>query len=417
MEPIVLVKVIGFLGLGILCLVSAIFSWQTRRLLVAVFGEKPRAAQLSQRGYYLPLPEQAPPVVAPPGRSSARALGPTVEPAPALAPAPAVEPAAVEPGATSAPTASPDPSESFQPPSIAPAELPARRAMRPPPLAREEPEPRGEHAPETTRKAGAAPSSRKRPAVTAPGDLATLALDLDASDQAQADPAPEQRVSVTRLPSRRQASAASTTHPSVAPPASAAPALPSQPGITASGLGSRPDGRRETEGPRPAPHPQPTRRRTIVGINPPSAPPPASARPLPTVTPPPARAVQPSQTGETSASAAPIVSASGDTTGGAAIVARSGLLLLSLGDDFESDDEATIVRDRPSAEELGLTPAAQRAPRVRATYSTLASMTAVVPPSARLAPDVKVVEADPPGDPDQRATLTPGDTPARVAVP
>jgi hypothetical protein len=135
------------------------------------------------------------------------------------------------------------------------------------------------------------------------------------------------------------------------------------------------------------------------------------------VTPPPARAVQPSQTGETSASAAPIVSASGDTTGGAAIVARSGLLLLSLGDDFESDDEATIVRDRPSAEELGLTPAAQRAPRVRATYSTLASMTAVVPPSARLAPDVKVVEADPPGDPDQRATLTPGDTPARVAVP
>jgi len=121
MDLIVLVKVIGFLGLGILCLVSAISSWRTRRLLVAVFGEKPRAAQLSQRGYYLPLPEQAPPVVAPPGISGAQALGPTVEPA------------AVEPAATSAPTASAGPSEAFQPPSLAPAELPARPAIRPAP--------------------------------------------------------------------------------------------------------------------------------------------------------------------------------------------------------------------------------------------------------------------------------------------
>jgi hypothetical protein len=46
MDPIVLVKVIGFLGLAIVGLVSAYASWQTRRLLITVFGERPRAAQL-----------------------------------------------------------------------------------------------------------------------------------------------------------------------------------------------------------------------------------------------------------------------------------------------------------------------------------------------------------------------------------
>ena len=339
MEPAVRVEVIGFVALAIVCLVSAYASWQTRRLIITVFGENPQAARLT-----------------------------------------------------------------------------ARVAMRPPPLTREEPEPRAEPAVETTRKPGAAPSSRKRPAVTAPADLATLALDLDTSDQAQADPAPEWHVPIPRLPSSRQASAASTTHASIAPPASAALALPSQPGITASGLGSRPDGRRETEGARLAPHPLPTRKRTILGINPPSAPPPVAARPLPTVTPPPARAVHPSQTGETSGTVARIASANGDTIGGAAMVARPGFLPLLLDGDFVLDEEATTILDRPSPGALGLAPAAQGTPRVRATYSTLASMTAVVPPSARPAPEVKVVGADPPGDDDQRATPTPGDTPAPVAV-
>ncbi len=380
MEPAVHVEVIGFVALTIVGLVSAYASWQTRRLLITVFGENPGAARLTERGYFLRVAEQAPL-----GSSGAQAIPP------APVPAPAVEPAE----------------------DAAPA---ARLAVRPPPLAREEPAPPAEPAVETTRKPGAAPSSRKRPAVTAPADLATLALDLDTSDQAQADPAPERRAPVTRLPSRRQASAASTTHPSVAPPASAAPPLPPQPGITASGLGSRPDGRRETEGARSVPHPLPTRKPTIPGINPLSVAPAGSARPLPTVTPPPARAVPPLQPGETSATAARIARASGDTTGGAAMVARPGLLLLSLDGDFDLEEEATTVIDRPSPEDLGLVPGTQGRPRVRTTYSTLASMTAVVPPSARPAPEVKVVEADPSGDPDQRATPTPGDTPAQGAV-
>lgn len=403
MEPAVRVEVIGFVVLAIGCLVSAYASWQTRRLLITVFGESPRAARLTERGYFLRAAEQAPL-----GSSSARPLAPAPVPAPA-----------VEPTEDAAPFASKRAREITQP-SLAPDERApepaARLAIRPPPLTREAPESTADRTVETTRKPGAAPSSRKRPTVTAPADLATLALDLDTSDQAQADPAPEWHVPIPRLPSSRRGSAASTTHASIAPPASAAPALPSQPGITASGLGSRPDGRRETEGARLAPHPLPTRKRTILGINPPSAAPPVSARPLPTVTSPPARAIQPSQTGETSAAVARIASASGDTTGGAAIVARPGRLLLSLGDDFDLDEEATKILDRPSPEALGLAPGALGAPRVRAMYSTLASMTAVVPPSARPAPEVKVVDADPPGEDAQRATLTPGDTPAQVAV-
>ena len=50
---------------------------------------------------------------------------------------------------------------SFKPSSLAPVEPAARPAVRPPPLAREEPELRGEPAPETTRKPGAAPSSQR----------------------------------------------------------------------------------------------------------------------------------------------------------------------------------------------------------------------------------------------------------------
>jgi len=231
MEPTVLVEMIGITALGILCLVSAISSWQTRRFLITVFGENPRAAQLSQRGYYLRLPEQAPPVVAPPGSSGAapgssgaRALAPTVQPA-AVEPAPAVEPAAVEP----APATSPGPRESFKP-SLAPAEQSARPAIRPPPLAREEPEP----APETKPKPGTAPSPRKRPAVTASTDLATLAArGLDKADQAQADQVPERRIPIEGPPHKpphfvRKATILGDLPPSVAPPPMARPdSLPS----------------------------------------------------------------------------------------------------------------------------------------------------------------------------------------------
>jgi hypothetical protein len=398
MEPIVLVKVIGFLGLGILCLVSAISSWQTRRLLVAVFGKKPRAAQLSQRGYYLPLPEQARPVVAPMGSSGARALGPTVEPAAALAPARAVEPAAVEPaaiepGATSAPTGSADPSESSQPPSLAPAELPARPAIRPPPLAREEPEPRREHAPETTRKPGAAPSSRKRPAVTAPTDLAALVLELDHADQAQAVQAPERRVASERPPA-----------------ASTAQAL-AEPSIRAAGLGERP---RETRSEFPPPHKPPhlVRKATMVGIQPPSVPPPpmvapASARSLPAATPPPVRAfyASPPALAATVVAARRRVSANGgDNADRAAPLAPPRSLPLATADDFDSDDETTKVMDLPTAEALGL-----ERPRARGRATTLVSATAGVPSSARREPDVKVIGADTPSKP--------GETTAPVVAP
>jgi hypothetical protein len=393
MEPIVLAKVLGFVGLAIVCLVSAISSWQTRRLLMTVFGEKPRAAQLSQRGYYLPLPEQAPPVVAPLDSSGARALGPTAEPAPALTPAPAVESAAVEPGATSVPIASPGPSESFKPPSLAPAELPARPAMRPPPIAGEEPELRGEHAAETTRKPGAAPSSRKRPAVTAPADLAALARELDHADQAQAVPASERHVPIERPP------AASTAHASA------------EPGLRAAGLGERP---RETRSEFPPPHkpPQLVRNTTIVGIQPPSvaSPPivaPVSARPLPAVTPPPVRAFYSSQPAlaATVAGAARSVSANGgDNADRAAPLAPRRSLPLATADDFDSDDEATKVMDLPTAEELAL-----GKPRARGRATTLVSATAGIPSSARREPDVQVVGAETPSKP--------GDTTAPVVAP
>jgi hypothetical protein len=384
------VKVIGFLGLVIVCLVSAISSWQTRRLLMTVFGEKPRAAQLSQRGYYLPLPEQAPPVVAPLGSSGAQALGPTVELAAALAPAPAVEPAAIEPDAAPTPTAGAGPSESFQPPSLAPAELPARPAIRPAPLAREEPEaePRREHAPETTRKPGAAPSSRKRPAVTAPADLAALVLELDHADQAQADQAPERRVAIER------------------PPAASTAKASTEPGILAAGLGQRP---RETRSEFPPPHKPPhlVRKATIVGIQPPSvaSPPivaPASARSLPAVTPPPVRAfyASPPAPAATVVAARRSVSANGgDNADRAAPLAPPRSLPLATADDFDSDDEATKVMDLPTAEALGL-----EKPRARGRATTLVSATAGVPSSARREPDVKVVGADTPSKPDDKPT-------------
>jgi hypothetical protein len=393
MEPIVLAKVLGFVGLAIVCLVSAISSWQTRRLLMTVFGEKPRAAQLSQRGYYLPLPEQAPPVVAPLDSSGARALGPTAEPEPALAPAPAVEPDAVEPGATSAPTASSGPSESFKPASLAPAALAARPVMRPPPLAREEPEPRGVHAPETTRKPGAAPSSRKRPAVTAPADLAALARELDHADQAQAVPVSERHIAIERPPA-----------------ASTARAL-AEPGHLATGLGERP---RETRSEFPPPHKPPhfVRRTTMVGIQPPSgnSPPivaPVSARPVPAVTPPPVRAfyTSPPALAATVAVAARSVSANGgDHAEGAAPLAPRRSFPLATAEDFDSDEEATRVMDLPTAEELGI-----EKPRARCRATTLVSATAGVPSSAPPASDVKVIGAE--------TASKPGETTAPVMAP
>jgi hypothetical protein len=414
MEPSVLVKVIGFIGLAIVCLVSAYASWQTRRLMIVVFGENPRPAQLSQRGYYLRLPEQAPPVVTPPGNSGARALGPTAAPEPALAPAlavepaavepaavepaavepAAVEPAAVEPAATSAPTASAGPSESFKPPSLAPAELPARPAMRPPPLAREEPGPRVEHAPETTRKPGAAPSSRKRPAVTAPADLAALARELDHADQAQAVPASERPVAIERPP------AASPAH-----------AL-AEPGLLAAGLGERP---RETRSEFPPPHKPPhvVRKTTMVGIQPPSgtSPPlvaPVSARPLPAVTPPPVRAFYssppPALAAAVTAAARRVSANGGDNAEGAAPLAPPRSFPLATADDFDSDEEATRVMDLPTAEDL-----APEKPRARGRATTLVSATAGVPSSARPAPDVQVIGANTPSKP--------GETTAPVVVP
>ena len=374
MDPIVLVKGIGFIGLAIVCLVSAYASWQTRRLLIVVFGENPRAAQFRQRGYYLPLPEQAPPVVAPPGNSGARALGPTAEPEWALAPAPVVEPGILAAGLEERPRAT--------------------RSEFPPPLAREEePEPRGEHAPETTRKPGAAPSSRKRPAVTAPADLAALARELDHADQGQAVQAPERRVAIERPP------ATSSTHASV------------EPGILAAGLEERP---RATRSEFPPPHKPPhfVRKTTMVGIQPPSvaSPPivaPVSARPLPAVTPPPVRAfyASPSALAATVATAARRVSANGgDNAEGAAPLAPPRSFPLAIADDFDSDDEATKVMDLPTAEALGL-----EKPRARGRATTLVSATAGVPSSARPPPDVQVIGPDMPSKP--------GETTAPVVAP
>jgi hypothetical protein len=319
MDPTVLVEVIGVIALGILCLVSAISSWQTRRHLMTVFGENPRPAQLSSRGYYLWLPEQAPPAAAPPGSSGARALAPAVEPA-------------VEPGATSTPAPSP----------------------------REEPELRGEHAPETTRKPGAAPSSRKHPAVPASTDLATLARDLDNADQAQADQAPERRVPIEGPPHKpphfvRKATLLGNLEPSVVPPPMIAP---------------------------------------------------VSARPLPAVTPPPVRAVPSSQSAlaATVAVTARIVSANGgDNAEGAATVARPDSLPTAAPDDFDDENEATRVLDLPTAEELALD---KQLTHGRA--KTLVSASAGVPSSARREPDVKVIGADTPSKP--------GDTSAPVVV-
>ena len=423
MDPTVVGAVIGFTVLAVVCGFSAISSWQTRQLMLAVFGENPGRAQLGQRGWYvrppdLP-PQPAPPAVPPPaasGSSRAGTPGTSPEPAPSSSRAGALAPA--EDGASGGKRTR----EPFKPPSLAPppnyaeqarrpapdaedvestpgnsgtpapAAPAARATVRPPALSREAPELcRG--APDTTRKPGAAPISRERPAVTTRPDLATLARDLDVADQAQADQALEPtRIPTMRPPPRnQQAPVASVVHVAVAPPASA-PVWAPAPGIIAAGLGERPDGRREARSERPPPHkpPQPARKPTLLGIPPPTTvrPPmtaaPISPRPLPAVVPPPPRAPEPSSP-STGGTLAPVALSPSD-------------------DDLDSEDEATRVGPRPSPEALGLAPDAQGALPRRRIYATLASMPSAVPVSGRRAPTVRVIEAAATDDDEQRAS-------------
>ena len=407
-----------------------------------------------------------------PGSTGARALASGVEPAPGSFSGPA-HPPADEPmsGGSGpperkitdvgiaagthlplAPLAAKPARESFKPPSLAsppnyaeqarrpapdaeelestsgnpgtppPSALAARQTVRPPALPPVEPE-LHHGAPETTRKPGAAPISRERPAVTPRTDLATLARDLDAADHAQADQAPEPRVATTRPPpSSQQAPAASVTHAAVAPPASAPPWAP-KPGIIAAGIGERPQGRHEARSERPPPHksPQPARKPTLLGIRPPAtvrpqaAPPPVSARaagvapsaaarpvstrPLPVVVSLPPRAPEPPlrTTGESLASVALSASPSDD--------------------DFDFEDEETRVGPRPSPGALDSAAGAQDAAPRRRIYATLASTPSIVPTNGRPTPAVSVIEAAAVDEDEQRATLKPGDATALAATP
>ena len=371
---------VAFGVLVFLCSIAIIFSWQTRRIMIAAFGENPARAQLGARGWYVrpadPPRELAPPAAPSSSRPGARVAAP--EPAPGLTPL------------TTKPARA-----SFKPPSLAPlpnyaGELELHHG-----------------APETTRKPGAAPISRERPAVTPRPDLATLARDLDAADRAQADQAPEPRTPTTRPPpSSQRAPAASVTHAALAPPASA-PAWAPQPGIVAAGLGERPQGRHEARSERPPPHkpPQAARKPTLLGIPPPATvrPPPAlrpvSTRPLPVVVPPAPRAPEPPPRSP------------GDALAPIALGASSPE------DDFDFDDEATRVGPRPAPGALGSAVGAQDAAPRRRIYATLASMPSIVPGNGRPTPPVSVVEATAVDDDEQRATLKPGDATAPAATP
>ena len=76
---------VGFAVLASLCSIAVIFSWQTRQLMIAVFGEKPARAQLGERGWYARPPdppgEPAPPAA--PGSSRPNARVAAAEPTPA----------------------------------------------------------------------------------------------------------------------------------------------------------------------------------------------------------------------------------------------------------------------------------------------------------------------------------------------
>lgn len=467
MEPIVLG--IGFTALMVVCAVSAISSWQTRRLMIAVFGANPRAAQLGQRGYYTRPPNwppdagpsttpAAPPApgapAAPPsapagssgarpvaaaepvaGSSSARVLPPTDEPAPgpaapgtsdarALPPADEPMPGSSGPpkryiidgriaAGTHGPPAAPLDGgnltrEPFRPPSLTPMPDYAADARRPAPDADDvDSTPGDKGAPDTTRKPGSAPRSRERPAVTPQPDLAALRRDLDAADRAQADLEPQPRVPTTRpQPTSQQAPPASRTHASIAPPGSA-PALPPGPGIVAAGLGERPIDPRTQRGREPAPHapPKPVRRPTLLGITPPGSAPP----PPVSVRPLPAVAPPPPR------SPAPSQPAS-------VAEASPAVALPSASGDFDDEDEVTRMGPRPSPAELAVAgapasvaegaPAPAPAP-ARRIHATLASMPSVRP-RARAAPEVNVVVAPSGDDDDQRPTQEPAATTAPV---
>ena len=435
METTVLVGVIGFTVLALLCGFSMIESWRTRRIVEAVFGGHPGRAQLGQRVVYLremprappdPPPPAEPPAPAGPGSARAGAAGTFTGPTPGSTRAGGLAPAE-EGGSAARPAREP-----FKPPSLAPppnyaeqARRPApdaedsmsghtaapsapatRQTVRPPALPPGEPE-LHHGAPERTRKPGAAPISRERPAVTPRPDLATLARDLDAADRAQADQAPEPHTPTARPPPTSQrAPAASVPYAAVAPPASA-PAWAPQPGIVAAGLGERPQGRHEARSERPPPHkpPQAARRATLLGIPAPATvrPPPdlrpVSTRPLPVVVPPAPRAPepQPRSTGD--------------------VVAPIALGASSPDDDFDFDDEATRVGPRPAPGALGPAAGAQDAAPRRRIYATLASMPSIVPGNGRPTPPVSVVEATAVDDDEQRATLKPGDATAPAATP
>ena len=422
METTVLVGVIGFTVLALLCGFSMIESWRTRRIVEAVFGGDPGRAQPSQGVVYLRETPRAPPDTAPPGAPPAPAVPGTAR---AGAARTSTDPAPGAPGSTRAGGLAPAEEggsaarrarEPFKPPSLAPppnyaeqARRPApdaeevgstsgntgtpspsapatRQTVRPPALPPGEPE-LHHGAPETTRKPGAAPISRERPAVTPRLDLATLARDLDAADQAPADQVPEARDPTTRPP----------------PSSQQAPAA----GIVAAGLGERPQGRHEARSERPPPHrpPQPARKPTLLGIPPPAtarplaAPPPVSARLLPAVAPPPPRPPEPPprSTGE---SLAPVALGASPRD-----------------DDFDFEDEATRVGPRPAPGGVGSAAGAQEAPPRRRIYATLASMPSIVPANRRPPSAVSVIEAAAFDDDEQRATLKPGDATAPAATP
>jgi hypothetical protein len=459
--------VLGFavlVGLGTLSLVT---SWQTRRLMLAVFGENPGPAQLGSRGYYVrppglppepgpsptptaprtpPAPATppsssrpgalAPAVEPPPASSGARALAPPVEPLPGSSHPPSVRPAAGRPArepfklpplaplseyAEQARGPAPDaeepdstPGKAFQdpalppPPAAAPAAPSPRRAVHPPPIQREEPElPKGDAPPDTWRKPGSEPSSRERPAVTAPVDRAKLVRDLDESDQAQSQQAPELRpVPTTRLPPSGQAPAASGAQVAVAPPASGsaqrpltgrekrsaappphAPPVKSTRPSMLGGLAGAPVERPTSDPARAAREHASARRAPPVPAPAPAGAPLVPARQLPPLTPPPPRAAQPSK--PDGGVAARVARATGEDADGEETHMQVATLPKPnanepRGDEFDSVDEVTKVAPAPVA---------QGAPAKRSLSATLASMPSVVPQSARPEPDVKIVEA------------------------
>ncbi len=215
------------------------------------------------------------------------------------------------------------------------------------------------------------PGSRERrpgapEAITAQPDLAAVARDLDAADQAQAGQAPEP----SRAPSTRPP-AASGEQVTGAPAASGSVAAPAAP-MVAAGLGTRPSGAHSQRPPPPPPRKVP-----------PATPPPRS----------PAPSVAPVATTEI-----------GGDDDDAALTHPGKLPAPHAEGGFDDSEEVTRMFDGPGASTPAKEPRPKPKPRI---FATLHSMTAVVPPSARAAPEVRVVEAPATG---------PNGTPAPPAV-